>query len=214
MVEHNFNSKYQVILCTLSMLLDRFEQDDRLFAAKCIWWLTSNIQFTEILMYYRNNKVFPSDYVKNLVVTPLLKQGTLSPESKISILDIGRSNCQSNPDPSRSLSEQQSDNRSQLNTTCSGKTLKNKNVNYSNSDIRKRFGNQKTQEHSRTRALPKSELWNIEGGYALEVILLIVSERQIYQGNWKREFVQICVNLNYTINRQNITATILINHWD
>ena len=99
--------------------------------------------------------MFPSDYAKNLVVTPLPKQGTLSPESELSILVSGASNSQSNPDASRSLPEQQSNSHSQLNTTHSGKTFNNKNVNYSNSDLLKRFGNQNKKERSHIWALLK-----------------------------------------------------------
>ena len=99
--------------------------------------------------------MYPSDYVTNLVVTPLPKQGTLSPETEISILDIGGSNSHSNPDSSRSLPEQQSINRAQLNMTRSGKTFKNKKVRYSNSDLGKRFGNQIQKECCCTRALLK-----------------------------------------------------------
>jgi len=90
--------------------------------------------------------VFPSDYVNDVVVTPLLKHGTLSPEYKISILDIGGSNSQSDPDSSRYLPEQQSNNHSRLNTTRSEKTFSNKKVNYSNSDLQKRFRNQNKME--------------------------------------------------------------------
>jgi len=70
MTEHKFNNKYEVILCAFSLLLNRFEREDRVFAAQCIRELASIIQFTEILTYNRHYKVFPSDYVKNLVVTP------------------------------------------------------------------------------------------------------------------------------------------------
>jgi len=63
MIGHNLNNEYDVIVYTLSVLLDRLETEDQLSAAQCIWWLASIIQFTEILIYYRRYKVFPSDYV-------------------------------------------------------------------------------------------------------------------------------------------------------
>lgn len=66
-----FNNKYNVILLTLSKLLDCFKKQDQLFAAHCVWWLASIIQFTEVLIYYRQYKIFLSDYLNNLVVTPL-----------------------------------------------------------------------------------------------------------------------------------------------
>lgn len=72
MTEHTFNNEHNVILCSVSILLDRFERENQLFAAQCTWWLASIIQFTEVLIYYRHYEIFPSDYIKNLVVTPLL----------------------------------------------------------------------------------------------------------------------------------------------
>jgi len=52
MTEHRFNNKYNVILCALSLLPDRFHMEDQLFAAQYIWWLASIIQYMEILIYY------------------------------------------------------------------------------------------------------------------------------------------------------------------
>ena len=82
MVLHKFNNDYDVILWAVSALLDRFNKEDKLFAAQCIWWLASIIQFTEILSYYQGiiqfteilsyyqvYKIFPSDYVEDLVLT-------------------------------------------------------------------------------------------------------------------------------------------------
>jgi len=37
MVNLKFNNEYDVILFTLSVLLNRFEKDDGLFVAQCIW---------------------------------------------------------------------------------------------------------------------------------------------------------------------------------
>jgi len=71
MVEHKFNNEYDIILHALSLLLDHFEKDDQLFAAQWIWWLASIIQFTEILTYYRHYKIFPSDFITDLVVALL-----------------------------------------------------------------------------------------------------------------------------------------------
>jgi len=72
--EHWFNNEYDVILCALSLLLDHFEKDNQLFAPQCIWWLASIIQFTKILIYYCHHKIFTSDYINNLVVSPVLNQ--------------------------------------------------------------------------------------------------------------------------------------------
>ena len=72
MVEHMFNNEYDIILCALSLFLDHFEEEDQVFAAQCIWWIAGIMQFTEILTYYRHSKVFPSEYVANLLITSLL----------------------------------------------------------------------------------------------------------------------------------------------
>jgi len=73
-------------LCAISLLLDRFEKEDRLFAKQCIWRLASIIQFTDILIYYWHYRIFRSDYGKNLVVMPLrnrLPSEEMIPESNI-----------------------------------------------------------------------------------------------------------------------------------
>ena len=74
MVVHKFNTEYNIILCTFSILLDQFKKEDQIIAAQCIWWLASIIEVTEILIYYRQYRLFPSDYVKNLAVTALPSQ--------------------------------------------------------------------------------------------------------------------------------------------
>jgi len=86
-----FNNKYDVTLCALSLLLDHSKKEDQLFAAQCIWWLASIIQFTEILTYYQLYNIFPSDYLNNAIVTLTLSQsdkGLVVPEIEILILDI------------------------------------------------------------------------------------------------------------------------------
>jgi len=44
MTEYKFNNEYNVILYTLSLLLDCFESEDQHFAAQYTWWLASIIQ--------------------------------------------------------------------------------------------------------------------------------------------------------------------------
>jgi len=91
MVGHKFTNEYDMILSAVSLLLDRFETEDQVFAAHCICWLTSISQLTEILIYYRHYKTFPSDYINNLEVTPLPNQVTEDvrvPESDISVPDL------------------------------------------------------------------------------------------------------------------------------
>jgi len=91
MTEHKFNKEYDIILCALLLLLDRFEKEDQLFVTQSIWWLASIIQVTEILTHYRHYKIFPSDYVANIVVTPSPMQDTaqsLVLQSEILVLDL------------------------------------------------------------------------------------------------------------------------------
>jgi len=75
MNELEFQNEWDIILFTLSLLLDRFEKEHQLFAAQCIWWLASVIQFTEIWIYYQHYKIFPSDYFKNPGITLLDQPG-------------------------------------------------------------------------------------------------------------------------------------------
>jgi len=139
MTEHKFNNKSDNILYAVSLLLDQFQREDRVFAAQCIWWLASIIQFMEIVTYYQCYKLFPSDYVNNLVVTHSLKQETLIPESDIPKLDIHDSICQSDNGSRWSNPQWQPKKPSQLNTTRSGKVFKNTKSHYSNSEIQSGF---------------------------------------------------------------------------
>jgi len=87
--EHRFNNKYYVILWTLSLLLDRFDNEEQLCAVQCIWWLLSITQFTEIVISYRHYTIFPSDYVINGVVTSLFSShGDIIPEDDIPELSL------------------------------------------------------------------------------------------------------------------------------
>jgi len=91
MVEHKFDNKYDVILITLSLLLDRFEEEDQQFAAQCIWWLANIIPFTDIVIFYRHHTVFLSEVIKDCVVTTLLQRvcsQALVLESDIPALDM------------------------------------------------------------------------------------------------------------------------------
>jgi len=93
LVGHKFDSEQVVILCVLYLLLDRYEKGDQLFAAQCIWWLPSIFQFTEILIYYRCYKIFPSDYIKDCVVSTLEQPSEpYVPDSKISKLQLDSNN--------------------------------------------------------------------------------------------------------------------------
>jgi len=91
MVEHKFDNEYNVVLFALSSLLDRFEEEDRLFPAQCIWWLASINQFMEIVLFYQLHNVFTSEFIKNCVVTPSPQRpstAALVSESNIPELDL------------------------------------------------------------------------------------------------------------------------------
>ena len=76
MNDYEFHNPNDVILFTLSTILDHLEKKDQLFAAQCIWWWASIIYFTDILIYHRHYKIFPSDYLKNCSLSPLLETDT------------------------------------------------------------------------------------------------------------------------------------------
>jgi len=71
MHEHKFDNQYKVIIFALSNILDQLERKDQIFAAQCDWWLASIIQYTEILLFYRQFNIFPLYWVTNCIVTPL-----------------------------------------------------------------------------------------------------------------------------------------------
>jgi len=71
MPEHKFDNKYDMIIFVLSTILDQLERKDQIFAAQCVWWLASIIQYMEILLFHRRFNIFPLYYVRNCIVTPL-----------------------------------------------------------------------------------------------------------------------------------------------
>ena len=73
MVCHKFDNNYDMILSAFGALLDHFQSGDMLFTVQCIWWIASIIKFTEILTYYRQYKIFPSEYLQNWIVSPLAR---------------------------------------------------------------------------------------------------------------------------------------------
>ena len=60
MTKYTFDNEYDVIIFALSIILDQLEWKDHLFATQCIWWLASIIQYSDILLFYRRHKIFPS----------------------------------------------------------------------------------------------------------------------------------------------------------
>jgi len=99
MAENKFINEYDIILCGLSSLPDRFNQEYHLFVGQCIRWLASIIQFKEILIHYHHYKIFLLEYVKNWAVMPLPNEeeaGIGFPESNIPILNIKEPSIHSN----------------------------------------------------------------------------------------------------------------------
>ena len=74
MNEQKFTNDYDIIAYALSLLIRRLPKEDNIFAAQCIWWLASIIQYMEILRYYLKYQTFPSEYLRDCTVTPLLEQ--------------------------------------------------------------------------------------------------------------------------------------------
>ena len=128
MVEHKFNNKYDLILCTGSLLLDCSKREDRLIAGPCIWWLASIILFTEIITFYHYYKIFPSDYVINLKVTPLPSQVSeemVVPESDIPVWDNNNSSdTEIHLSRENLLPKYQIDYQTNFNKTQSGQIFK------------------------------------------------------------------------------------------
>jgi len=183
-VEHKFNKTYEIILYALSSLLDRLEREDQLFAAQRIWSLASIIQFTEILIYYRLYTVFPSEYVNNLMISPVSNSGIAGPlilESEIPSLDINDSNAEVHSGQSNWLPNYQSKMQRQLHSMCCGKIFKNQ-PNYWRSELQARFGKQNKKRQSGIRNLLRSADSGYWGRLSWDVILPIVSEHQSYRG--------------------------------
>jgi len=86
---HKFNNEYDMIIFALSTILNQLERQNQIFAAQCIWWLASIIQYMEILLFYWRYQIFPSYYVKNCIVTPLpAVNEEVQPEKEIPELDL------------------------------------------------------------------------------------------------------------------------------
>jgi len=71
MVERKITNNYDMIGCTFALLLRCFKEEDNWFAAQCIWWLASIIQYIELLRFHLEYNTFPSEYLRDCVVTPL-----------------------------------------------------------------------------------------------------------------------------------------------
>jgi len=119
-----------------------------------IWWLASIIQFTEILSYYGHYKIFPLDYSKDFVVTPLTQPNPdkeLSFNSDISLIvisdDSEKPSLQSESEQaitvhwtrSKLLPQNRTSGSANSNTTHSGKIF-NKYQEPTNQQLLARFG--------------------------------------------------------------------------
>jgi len=97
MTEKTFSNDYNIIVYAFALLIRRFQKADNIFAAQCIWWLASIVQYTEILKFYFEYQVFPSEYVRDLVVTPLPVQSSQEEiffEDNISELNLAEANIE------------------------------------------------------------------------------------------------------------------------
>jgi len=95
MTDKKFANDHDIIGYTFVLLIQQFQKEDNIFAAQCTWWLASIIQYTEILKFYLEYQVFPSEYVSDLVVTPLpdrvFKEKVVL-DNNISELDLAEEN--------------------------------------------------------------------------------------------------------------------------
>ena len=145
----------------------------------------------ETLTYYHNYKIFPSDYVKNKVVTPVLgpeDKRSSALETEISILHIWWRNAHSEVGLSEYLTEQPNISHSQLNRTRFKKVFKNKKNHYSHSKLMQRFGEKTKNELLNIHRLLKEEVYEYYRDYAWGIILPIPSEHPIYQEHWGEDF--------------------------
>jgi len=162
MVSHTFDNNYDVVLWAFSALSDRFEKEDKLFAAQCIWWLASIIQFREILTYYRQYKIFPSEYLKNIVVTPLPNNRDIEeiPDGDISPLDLDNQEIpESEEEHLSQVTPVRTTRRRLLNTTRSGRVFKSEPL-YQESTVKeleKKFGKQSKKQSRRSRDLLRAK---------------------------------------------------------
>ena len=97
------------------------------------------------------------------------------------MLDINHSDSEVHSGRSDLLPFYRSEKQCQLHTTCSGKIFTNKS-NYSNSELQARLGKQSKKRRGISRNLLKRGDRDYWGRLRWDVILLKVSECQIYQG--------------------------------
>jgi len=168
MVEQPFTNEYDIIVCTLALLLRWFQQEDNLFAAQCIWWLASIIQYTEILKFHLQYNTYPSIYVKDLKVTPLIchiDKRDLIEETNIPELDLDHTSDTVEETPIPQLgSVLRNTHQKNLNTTRSGRVFKNKSTYREPSilELEQRFWKQSKQQRKSTRDRLWTEYKNMQ----------------------------------------------------
>jgi len=128
MPEYKFNNEHDMIIFALSAILDQLERKDQLFAARCVWWLASIIQDTNMLLFYRRYNIFPSYYVKNCIVTPTSEanKGVLS-DQELPELELAESSIEDSEH--LSLRSKPNTTKTVLEITRSGRVFKPQKLN-------------------------------------------------------------------------------------
>jgi len=170
MTKQKFTNDYDIITYAFVLLIPIFKKEDNIFVAQCIWWLASVIQYTGILQLYFDYQKFPSEYVRDCIVTPLPwldDSGATIPDSNIPALDLHY-----NTDIEEQLSEEELPIESRinkgnnLNTTRSRRVFKNK-PNYKDPtilELEQQFGRQSKKQRRRTSDRLRAEhkdMWRI-----------------------------------------------------
>ena len=159
MANRIFDNDYDIIVCSFSLLIRCFKKEDNIFAAQCIRWIISIIQYTEIFKFYLEYRIFPPAYVKDSVVTPLLAKSSewiIIPDS-----DIPKWPLDSDTDyPSKIIQQDIAEARSILPKNwqmCSGWIVKP--INHRNKELQKQYpGRSQQQLKSLPVALRKDSL--------------------------------------------------------
>lgn len=192
-----FNIIYDVILCFWTLLLDCFEKEESLFVVQCIWWLASIVQFTEIRTYYLLYRIFPSDYIKKTMVTPLLRrsvEGSSVRESGIPSWDITTDITEHSPDPAVAIYSSREkllpgfrSNKPVINLNHSRRIFWNQNL--SNMELEARLGKPSTKQREQTLTYITAGQLEYWGWLPLRSNIAHNSELHFYQGDkeavWK-----------------------------
>jgi len=130
MTTREFTNDYDIIIYAFFLLIHWFKKEDNIFVAQCIWWLASIIQYTEVLTYYFDYQIFPSEYLRDCIVTPLLQKdnsGTIVPDSDIPEIDLHlNSDIEDQLSGEELLIDTRINKHNQVNSTISGRVFNNK----------------------------------------------------------------------------------------